>query len=122
MEATVENRSKLRRLIDEKIPPGGTDADTRFVDADLDEFLIESTVIEEAAAKAWTEKAAQAMSLNSGLLETQAGDERVRFLNPETYRDHCLAMAEMYRSRVPGKGSRLFAYDPPDVLGTEGTG
>lgn len=117
---TAELRDRLRRLIDEVIPPGGTEADTRFTDAELDEILEEVQYIEEAAAEAWERKAARAMSERGGLEESQAGDERFRFVSLTDYRDHCLAMAERYRAKVPKRVSRVFAFCPPDVLGTRG--
>jgi len=109
-----ELRTKLRRLIDENIPEGGTDGDTRFSDDEIDEILTEAADINAAASEGWTRKAARAMSERGGLEESQAGDERHRFVSIEAYRDHCLAMAEMYAKRS-GKRSRLLAFDPPVV-------
>lgn len=121
MTPTTELREQLRRLIDEVIPAGGTEADTRFTDEELDEILTTASYIEEAAAEAWTRKAGRAFSERGGLEENSAGDERFKFFSLEKYRDHCLGMAEHFRSRIPSGGSRLFAFQPPDVLGTEGT-
>lgn len=120
MTPTAELRDRLRRLIDEVIPPGETEADTRFMDAELDEILNAAQCIEEAAAEAWERKAARAMSERGGLEESQAGDQRFRFVSLADYRAHCLAMAERFRSKVPKRGSRVFAFCPPDVLGTGG--
>jgi len=120
MTPTAELRDRLRRLIDEVIPPGGTEADTRFTDAELDEILEEVQYIEEAAAEAWERKAARAMSERGGLEESRAGDEVHRFVSLKDYRDHCLAMAERFRAKVPKRVSRVFAFCPPDVLGTRG--
>lgn len=118
MTPTAELRDRLRRLIDEVIPPGGTEADTRFTDAELDEILEEAQYIEEAAAEAWERKATRAMSERGGLEASEVGDERLRFVSLKDYRDHCLAMAERFRAKVPKRGSRVFAFCPPDVLGT----
>jgi hypothetical protein len=120
MTPSDELRTQLRRLIDEGIPPGKTEADTRFTDAELDEILTASSFIEEAAAEGWTRKASRAFSERGGLEESQAGDERFKFFSLEKYRDHCLQMAGHFWSKVPSGGSRLFAFQPPDVLGTEG--
>lgn len=121
MTPTPELRTELRELIDEVIPPGGTEADTRFTDAQIDALLVAATDINEAAANGWTRKAAKAMSERGGLQESQAGNERLKFVTLESYRDHCLQMAEMFRGLVPGRGSRLMAFDAPDVLGTGDT-
>lgn len=120
MMPTAELRDRLRRLIDEVIPAGGTDADTRFTDAELDEILEEAQYLEEAAAECWERKAARAMSERGGLEESQSGDQRFKFVSLSDYRDHCMRMAELYRSKVPKRGSRVFAFCPPDVLGTGG--
>lgn len=118
MTPTEELRTKLRTLTDERIPPGGTEADTRFENDELDEILTEASNINQAAAEGWTRKAARAMSERGGLQESQAGDEKLKFVSIESYCRHCLAMAKMYGEKG-GKGTRLFAFDPPDVLGTE---
>lgn len=118
MTPTPELREQLRRLIDEVIPQGGADTDTRFTDDELDEILTAASVIEEAAAEAWMRKAARAMSERGGLEASEVGDERLRFVSIKDYRDHCLAMAEYYRSKVPGRGSLIFGFEPPDILGT----
>ena len=47
----------MRKLLDERIPDGGSDADTRFSDEDIDELLTDATNIYEAAAAGWTIKA-----------------------------------------------------------------
>ncbi|HOV80763.1 MAG TPA: hypothetical protein PK728_11780 [Bacillota bacterium] len=117
MTPTPELRAELRELIDEVIPPGGTEADTRFTDTQIDALLTAASDINEAAANGWTRKAARAMSERGGLEESQAGNEKLKFVSIKDYRDHCLAMAKMYRDMVPGKGSRLLAFDAPDVLG-----
>lgn len=121
MTPTDELRAKLRRLLDEVIPPGGTESDTRFTTEEIDELLTEASNLDQAAAEGWTRKAARAMSERGGLEESQAGDERHRFVSIQAYRDHCLAMAQLYASRA-GKRSRLMALDPPEVYQTGETG
>ena len=118
MKATDELRDELRELLDEVIPTGGTESDSRFTNEQADKLLIRARDINEAAAAGWKLKAAWAMSERGGLEETSAGDEKHKFVKLAEYRDHCLAMAKMYAEQVPGKGSRLLALDVPDVLGT----
>lgn len=117
MVPTDDLRAELRELLDEMIPPGGTESDTRFTNAQIDALLTAASDINEAAWAGWTRKAAKAMSERGGLQESQAGNERLKFVTLESYRDHCLQMAEMFRGLAPGRGSRLMAFDAPDVLG-----
>ncbi len=121
MIPTDELRAELRELLDEMIPAGGTERDTRFTNSQIDVLLTAASDINEAAANGWTRKAARAMSERGGLQESQAGNERLKFVTLESYRDHCLQMAEMFRGLAPGRGSRLMAFDAPDVLGTGDT-
>lgn len=117
MTPTDDLRNRLRRALDEVIPVGGVDADTRFLDSEIDELLTDANYIEAAAAEGWTRKAARAMSERGGLEESSVGSERLKFVSIDSYRRHCLEMAAMYRARVPGAGSRVLAFAPPDVLG-----
>lgn len=116
MAPTVELRLELRRLIDERILAGMSDADTRFSETELDMLLSNATHIYTAAAEGWRLKATRAMSERGGLEECSAGDEKHKFVSIEAYRDHCLAMAEMYVARTPQSGTRLFRYDLPEVV------
>lgn len=114
-------RTQLRELLDEEIPAGGTAADTRFSDAQLDALLAAASTLEHAAALGWERKALRAMSERGGIEQSQAGAERITFVALREYRDHCLAMAELYRRKVAGLGSLALALEPPDVLGTSAT-
>lgn len=115
MTPTEELRTRLRKLVDERIPFGGTAADTRFSDEDLDEFLTESGTINQAAAEAWENKAARAFSEQGGMTETTVKDETFKFVDPKKFKEHCRDMAQFYRDRdatpVAGNGSRIFGYD-----------
>jgi len=116
---TPELRSKLRRHLDERIILPGTDQDTRFLDAEIDELLLGAQHLYSAVATGWKMKAAWAMSERGGLEESQAGDERHKFIKLTEYRDHCLAMGRMYAAMVPGFGSVALGYDLPAVPGVE---
>ncbi len=107
-------RIELRRLVDERI--WTTAADTRFSDAELDILLTGATHINAAAVSGWRIKASRAMSERGGLEESQAGDEKHKFISLEAYRDHCLAMAQMFSTLVPRVGSRALEYDLPEVF------
>lgn len=118
MTPTAELRTRLRRALDEAIPAGGTADSTRFTDEEIDEFLTEAASLPAAAAEGWTRKAARAMSERGGLDESQAGDQKFKFVSIAAYRDHCLAMARLYSDQIAGAGSRALELEPPDVLGT----
>lgn len=119
MTPTDETRVEMRGMIDETIPPGGTDLTTRILDREIDGFLSRSTCLEEAAWRAWMAKASRAFSERGGLEVASAGSERHQFVSIREYRDHCLSMADYYRSQVPRGGSLALGIQAPDVLGTE---
>lgn len=96
MTPTSELRAQLRVLADESIPAGGSDADTRFTDAELDQILTAASSVESAAAEAWRRKAARAFSERGGIERSSVGDERTEFASLAAYRDHCLRMAAMF--------------------------
>ncbi|MBT9157023.1 MAG: hypothetical protein DDT37_02028 [Firmicutes bacterium] len=107
-------RLELRRLVDERILT--TAADTRFSDAEIDILLTGATHINAAVASGWRIKASRAMSERGGLEESSAGDEKHKFISLGAYRDHCLAMAQMYSILVPRVGSRALEYALPVVF------
>ena len=123
MTPTPALRARLRRDTDEVVPSGGTDADTRFADAEIDEILTEAESTSAAAAEGWTRKAMRALSERGGLQETSAGSERMKFVSIESYRDHCLAMAALFTAKglgvvAGGSESLVFGIEQPDILGT----
>lgn len=117
MIPTPELRTKLRKLLDERIPDGGSDADTRFLDADLDELLVEATNIYEAAAAGWTLKAGM-FQRELGQIESYAvGQERYDMRKLKDMLDYALKMAETYsRMATSGMGSMILRIQPPEVL------
>lgn len=100
MTANEATRTKLRRLIDERILTGCAAADTRFDNEELDEILTSVTTVNAAAAICWERKASRAMSERGGLEGSKAGDESHTFVKLSDYRDHCLKMAAQYRGIV----------------------
>jgi hypothetical protein len=117
MTVTIVTITLLRTMIDEVIPEGGTDKDTRFSDDFLMQILSEASSIEEAAAMLWEIKAARAFSERGGIEETRAGDESIKYVSLAEYRDHCERMADHYRRKARQYGSRLFSFDPPEIGG-----
>lgn len=115
MTPTSELRTKLRKLTDERIPSGGTEADTRFSDEDLDEVLEESDTVNKAASSIWEQKAIMAYSETGGMTEHSIGSETTKFINLKDYKQHCLDMAILYKDKdatsAVGVGSRVFEYN-----------
>lgn len=106
MTVTDELITELRALTDERIPQGGSEADTRFSDEELRSILAGAATIEQAAARVWRHKAAMAFSERGGMEETRAGNEQTRFASLQEYRDHCLRMAAMFEPVVVGSLER----------------
>lgn len=121
MNPTPELRERLRRLLDERIPPGGSDADTRFPDAELDEILAEAANLYLAAAEGWRRKAAMVARELGPVASSRAGDADVEVVGLEEAQQYCLRMAAEYERLGQAQAaprSRAMALEPPDVLGT----
>ena len=117
MTPTTELRAKLRKLLDERIPVSGSDADIRFLDADIDELLIDATNIYEAAAAGWTLKAGM-FQRELGQIESYAvGQERYDMRKLQDMVNYALKMAETYsRMAANHMGSVILKFKPPEVL------
>ena len=117
MTPTTELRIKLRKLLDERIPEDGSDADTRFSDADIDELLIDATNIYEAAATGWTMKAAMFQRELGQIESYSVGQERYDMRKLEDMVNYALKMAETYSRMVASStGSVILKFKPPEVL------
>ena len=117
MTPTTELRAKLRKLLDERIPNGGSDADTRFSDAEVDELLSEATNIYSAAAIGWTRKAAMFQREAGQIQSYSVGQERYETSNPKDLMEYALKMAEIYRRMAASSiGSVILKFKPPEVL------
>lgn len=122
MTPTDELRQELRELLDEVIPAGGTESDTRFTAIQVDKLLTAADNVYLAAAVGWRMKAGMLQRELGRIEESQAGDERQKRVNLTTALNYCTNMADMYQAmgekESPGAGSRLMSFEPPDVLGT----
>lgn len=117
MIPTPELRAKLRKLLDERIPEGGSDTDTRFSDTDLDELLVEATNIYEAAATGWTMKAAMFQRELGQIESYSVGQERYDMRKLQDMVDYALKMAEAYSRMVTSRmGSVILKFKPPEVI------
>lgn len=117
MIPTSELRTKLRKLLDERIPEDGSDADTRFTDADIDELLIDATNLYEAAAAGWTLKAGMFQRELGQIESYSVGQERYDMRKLQDMVNYALKMAETYsRMAASSMGSMILRITPPEVL------
>ncbi len=117
MTPTTELRAKLRKLLDERIPEDGSDADTRFTDADIDELLIDATNLYEAAAAGWTLKAGMFQRELGQIESYSVGQERYDMRKLQDMVNYALKMAETYsRMAASSMGSMILRITPPEVL------
>ncbi|MGE7672975.1 hypothetical protein ACQKMV_05225 [Lysinibacillus sp. NPDC094403] len=117
MEPTVALRERLRKMINDRIPKGGTDKETTFSNAELDDMLRESESIYYAASEGWTIKA--------GLLEGDiegysAGNEKYELTKLQDRLAHALRMAQKYKDQSEEveeqQPSLLLKFKGPDVM------
>lgn len=95
MTPTVELRVRIRKYLNEPIPAGQTDADTRFLNSELDELLIEAENVYQAASKGWVIKA----SLLQGDIESYSvGQEKYDLTSLKDQMSHAVTMAGQYAS------------------------
>ena len=66
---------KLRQLLGEDIPVGGTEADTLFTEAEIADFVESTPNLERAALEGWRVKAARL----SSLVDTTEGNSQKKF-------------------------------------------
>ncbi len=118
MTPTDALRTRLRKLLDERIPEGGSAASTRFTDNDLDELLLESSSIFGAASIGWTMKAAILQSEMGDVERFTAGQETEQLVSLRDRLTYALTMADKYAAmaRAQGVGSIILRVQPPEVL------
>ena len=117
MTPTAELREELRELLDEVVPEGGTESDTRFTDAQLDRLLGKSRNIYAAAAEGWTRKAAMLQRELGKIEQYGVGSENYKIVNLTTAINAALSMAKAYREMAGSSmGSVILKFKPPEVL------
>lgn len=119
MTPTDELRTRLRKLLDEKIPAGGTETDTRFTDDDLDELLLEASTVFAAAAVGWTMKAGMYQAEMDGVEEYRLGQESEKLTSLKDRLDYALKMAGKYEAMAAAAGdvgSVMLKLTAPEVL------
>src|SRR5262245_31787177 len=123
MTPTDDLRLTLRMNLDETIPPGGTDADTMFTDAEIDNLLMQSQTIEEASWRGWVIKGIRlATATAGGLVQAQMGSENFKWADPSDILDFCKDMAKFWYDQIPpgmapqvGGGARILTIMPVPV-------
>lgn len=100
MDATPDTIARLRRILNERIPAGGQDSDTRFTDAEITSTLADCDLIEAAAALLWEEKAAMVAEEPDRFA---MGDESITLGSPSELRKHAVSMAAQYRKLAEEK-------------------
>lgn len=117
MTPTAELRMKLRKLLNEQIPSGGTETDTRFLDTELDDLLLEAATVYGAAATGWTIKAGM---FQSQIESYSVGQEKYDLTSVKDQYTQALAMADKYaalaKSKDPSGSSIILKINPPEVL------
>jgi hypothetical protein len=116
---TEELRVRLRRMIDEKIPAGGSAIDTRFSDGDLDVLLEEADCIEQAAASGWLEKAGILQSEISEVQQITTGAETYKLTSLKEKAEYALTMYDRYVAIAQTKSGYvpiLLDAEMPEVL------
>ncbi len=114
MTPTAELRERLRKLLNEVIPDGGTESDTQFLDIDLDELLAGTRNIYTAAAAGWTIKAGM---LEGHIEGYSVGQEKYDMTSLKDQLFFALSMAEKYTAMAKaGGGSVIVGIAKPEVL------
>jgi hypothetical protein len=118
MTPTDALRTRLRKLLDERIPEDGSAADTGFTDDDLDELLLESASVFGAAAMGWTMKAGMLQSEMGDVEQITAGQESERLVSLKDRLEYALTMAGKYAvmAKAHGPGSMMLRVQRPEVL------
>jgi hypothetical protein len=117
MEPTVSIKKRLRKMINDMIPSGGTDNDVTFSDAELDDILRESENVYYAAYECWTIKAGM---LQGDIESYSAGNEKYDLTSLKDKFEHALRMAQKYKEQADEmentQTSVFLKFKSPDVI------
>lgn len=117
MKPTQALRDRLRKMINDTIPKGGTDSDAAFSDAELDDILKESSNIYFAASELWTLKAGM---LQGDIESYSAGNEKYDLTSLKDKLSYFLSMAKKYKEQsdeIEGaQSSVILKFKTPDVI------
>lgn len=115
MTSTAELREELRELLDEAIPDGGTESNTRFKDTQIDKLLTAARNIEDAAYRGWLRKASMYQREIGQVQSYNAGQERYDMVKLKDAQEYAFRMAEQFKNNA-GMGSMVLGVTPPNVL------
>lgn len=99
MTPTPQLNTKLRKYLNEIIPPGGNESDTKFTDEEINDMIDEAPNIYSAASVGWTIKAGM---FHNKIEKYQAGQESYDLTSLKDQYSHALAMAKQYSSMASG--------------------
>ena len=117
MQPTDELVKELRELLDEVIPEGGTEGDTRFADLQLGRMLSKANNIYAAAAEGWTRKAAMCQRELGQIQSYAVGQERYDLANVKDMLEYALMMVETFSQMAArSMGSTILRFKPPEVI------
>ncbi|MEL3905568.1 MAG: hypothetical protein P1P65_00860 [Treponema sp.] len=97
MIITEEGIKRIRELLNEEIPEGGSDADTLFSDLSLGITLQGSESENHALYLLWTQKAGRIQKTAGDIKSIHAGGESVEHYTASDYVNLCLKTADGYR-------------------------
>lgn len=121
MEPTRALRDRLRKMVNDMIPEGGTDSDATFSDGELDDFIRESSNIYYVASELWTLKAGM---LQGDIESYSAGNEKYDLTKLKDKLSFYLSMSERYRTQAKeldedsdeSQTSVMLKFSTPDVM------
>lgn len=91
----LTDTQRLRAMLGEDIPVGGTELDTLFTDLEILEFIETNPTLERAAYEGWRVKAARLASL----VDTTEGNSQKKF---SQLRTHAEEMIKLYQRASDG--------------------
>ena len=98
---TPESIALLRVLLNDPVPPGGTDADCMFTDAALAAILSLSDTMAEAAYLGWSQKAMLYADPNR-ITRGTIGSETLEFPDPKDLIQWAKDQADWWKQQMPG--------------------
>lgn len=119
MEPTKALRDRLRILINDVIPDGGTDDGATFSDDELNDMIKESSNVYYAAYEGWTIKAGM---LEGDIESYTAGNEKYDMTSLKDRLNHYLFMADRYKAKAEeedcssSQTAVILKFRPPRVM------
>ena len=112
-------RQEFRELVDEMIPEGGAEKDTRLTNVQIDRLLLRADNIYGAVSEGWVMKAGMLSRELGQIDEYSVGQEKYRITNLQTAISGAMTMAKQYArmaQTASSVGSVVLKIQPPAVL------